>query len=293
MKKRKTHARRRSAANTKTLVTYGVGIVVFGGGLVFAALDQIGKPVANEIGCYTEIDGAKTVALVDASDPRWSLEQARSLHNYFDGLWNDLDFNERLSVYTSEGDQIGSVPRPRFGVCGQARSSEELEDIGASSATAGYLAKQKQRLYEKHLAPELDEMLAIDPDQSRRQSTQSPLLELIADLSRSANLQNGSHMVVVSDLLQNSDSVSFCRVQNDMPPFSAFSKRAIYKNRLQPNSLEGVSVDLLMIQRPGYGRGGLRFCASEDELAQFWLDYFDANGASARIIRIRHGIVGG
>jgi hypothetical protein len=87
----------------------------------------------------------------------------------------------------------------------------------------------------------------------------------------------------------NSDSAQFCQVQNDMPPFSLFAQRRVYQDRLKPQSLEGVQVDVLMLLRPAYGP----FCRDEDEIRRFWIDYFRANGVKEpRMIRIRHGLGG-
>ncbi len=285
--------RRRTRQKLIKLATAAGVLATCGAGFGYAALQALGRPTADAFGCFADLEQPQTLVLVDASEPRWNDEQARSLRRYFDQLYQDLEFNERLSIYTSEGDQVASVARPRFHVCGQASRPEQLEAVNAQGAQAGYLRKQRQRLYERVLAPELEAILAMIPDPSRAQFYQSPVMELIADLSRNRDLKAGSRLIVISDLLQNSDSARFCRAKGDMPRFSVFEDRPVYQ-RLKPEPLDGVRVEMLMLQRFGYGQDDLRYCKNEDELRSFWRDYLTANGISeqdVRFIRIRHGLI--
>ena len=285
--------RRHTRKQLPKLIGYGAALTVCAAGFAYAALQSWGKAVPDEHGCFTDVPRRHVLVLVDGSEPRWNEEQARSLRRYFDRLYEGLDFNERLSVFTSEGDQVASVAAPRFHVCGPARTPEELTAAGAEPAQAGYLKRRRARLHAKVLAPALEALLTAEPDERRRQRRQSPVLELIADLSRLPALTPGSRLIIVSDLIQNSDSARFCRRQNHMPRFSVFKKRRIY-GRLKPQSLAGVQIEVLLLQRPGYGKGALRFCYSEEELTTFWREYFRDNGAGdARFIRIRHGIPAG
>ncbi|MEN8129336.1 MAG: hypothetical protein ABFS45_03905 [Pseudomonadota bacterium] len=284
--------RRRYRKNRIKLIASGIALVIGIGGLGYAALQVYGKATPDQYGCFNEVPQSQTLVLLDASDPRFNEEQARSLRTYFDGLYDRLAFNERLSIFTSEGDQVASVARPRIHLCGQASTPEQHEAVGAGASQAGYLQKQRQRLYDKILAPELDQLLSAKPVESRRQLYQSPILELIADLSRSAHLKPGSRLIIISDLLQNSDSARFCRVKGHMPRFAVFKKRPVYEG-VKPQSLEGVDVEVLMFQRYGYGEGGLRYCRDEEEIRSFWHDYFlDSGVKDPRFIRIRLGITG-
>ena len=285
--------RKRQRQQLRSVLAYSGALALCLGGLGVAAWQSIGKLSPDSYGCIDGAPQAQTLVLFDASEPRFNDEQARSLRRYFDQLYERLGFNEKLSVYTSEGDQVASVLKPRFHICGQATLPEQLETVGAVSAQAGYLYKQRQRLYDKILAPELDILLSAELEDSRRQLYQSPMLELMADLSRSPNLTPGSRLIIISDLIQNSDSAQFCRVKGDMPPFAVFQDRTIYQTRLKPQSLHGIQVELLMLQRLGYSQEGLRYCRDEEELRAFWRGYFKANGVSnPRFIRIRLGGTG-
>jgi hypothetical protein len=280
--------RRRSRRSNRLVPVYAgvLGLCLAGVG---AAVWQVqGKKAPDRYGCFEGVGQDQTLVLVDASEPHFDAEQARSLTRYLRQLYDRLGFNERLSFFTSEGDQMASVARARFHVCGQASSPEQLEAVNAEGGSEGYLAKQRERLYERRLAPELEALFSATPDLSRRQLRKSPIMELVADLARSPAMKPGSRLVIVSDMIQNSDSAQFCRVKNDMPPFSLFSQRSAYQ-RLKPRSLEGVQVEVLMLQREDYGKEWLRYCYSEEELRAFWRDYLVANGVrDPHFTRIRY-----
>lgn len=283
---------RRLGKQLPALLGMGGVLSVLTVGLGYMGIQTYGKATADAYGCYADAPQRTTFVLVDASEPRFNGEQARSLRSYFDQLYAGLKFNERLSIYTSEGDQIASVANPRFSVCGPARTPDQLEAINAPGGETGYLRKQRERLYTKVLAPELDALLALNASAARAQNHQSPILEQIADLSRLPAMRPGSRLIVISDLLQNSDTARFCRRRGDMPHFTVFRKRAIFE-RIKPNSLEGVDVEVLLLQRYGYGQPGMEFCRDEEELRAFWRDYFIAAGVSSpRFMRIRLGITG-
>ena len=198
------------------------------------------------------------------------------------------------SFITTEGDQISSTPKARFHVCGTAKTPDDLDEIGAQSASAGFLRKQKQRLYENVYAPQVDAMLSPTPDESRKQVSQSPMLEMVKNISHMKDFVLGSQLILLSDLLQNSDTAQFCIKQNQMPPFRIFRKQESYQQRLVPRSLEGIDVTVLLLQRYGYGQRFLKYCKNEEELTTFWRDYFTGNGAVNPVfIRIREGHTAG
>lgn len=282
---------RRKTKATWPLMIGGTAVILAAmAGLGYAAFQAYGKPVPDRYGCFAGVSGRNTHVLIDASEPRFDADQQRALLRYFKQEYDRLEFGDRIAVYTTEGDQQASVLSPRFHICGPAREPGQLTAIGADAGSEGYLKKHRQHLYEKRFLPELKAVLADNPADKRRQNTQSPILEMVADLSRMPNVRPGDKVALISDLIQNSpESAQFCRVQNDMPPFSIFSKRRIYQGRLKPQSLQGLRADILMLQRPYYGP----FCRDEDEIRRFWIDYFRANGIKeTRLIRIRHGLRG-
>lgn len=286
--------RSRKKSNLPKLLGLSTFLAIATGGLGFAMLQSAGLPTPDAYGCYAGVEQANTLVFIDSSEPRWNEGQARSLRNRLDEIYGALSFNEKLSVYTTEGDVVASGSlKPRFHVCGSARTANDLEAIGGAAASEGYLAKQRERLYEKRLAPQLDQLLTLTPPEERRQTSQSPVLETIQSLSRLPEVKPGSRLIVISDLIQNSDSFQFCRTQNDMPPFSILKNRSVYLKRLKPRSLEGVEVEILYLQRHGLGQGELAHCYGEEEIRKFFEDYFSDNGVTElNFVRIRDGYTG-
>ncbi|MCP5275788.1 MAG: hypothetical protein H6936_13250 [Burkholderiales bacterium] len=277
----------------KILMLSGV-LVACMGGLGYAAFSAIGQKTPDQYGCYEDVEQRHTFILFDASEPRLNAQQERSVRNYLDGLFDNLGFNEKLSFITTESDQISSTPKARFHVCGAARNSQDLEAIGGQSASAGFLKKQKQRLYDMMYAPQVEALLSQTPDESRRQLYQSPVLEMIKNISGMRDFVPGSRLISIGDHLQNSESAQFCTKQNHMPPFRIFRERDIYQQRLAPRAFDGVEVTVLLLQRYGYGQRFLKYCKNEEELTAFWRDYFIGNGAvNPEFIRIRNGHTGG
>jgi len=286
--------RRKQKNDLPKIVMLSAVLLTCAGGLGYAAFSTMGQPIADRYGCFDDVEQRNSFVLFDASEPRLNEEQHRSARHYLDELYANLEFNEHLSVITTEGDQISSTPKARFHVCGSARSPQELEDIDAQSASVGFLKKQKQRLYDEVYAPQIEAMLSQTPDETRRQLSQSPVLEMVKAVSKKKDFTPGSRLIVLSDMLQNSDSAQFCVRQNHMPPFRIFREREIYQQRLVPRSFDGVEVVVLLLQRYGFGQGFLKYCKDEEELTGFWRDYFIGNGAvNPAFIRIRDGHTGG
>lgn len=282
--------RRKNTHITKTLGAASALILCIGG-MGWIAVQSMGLKTADAQGCFAATAQRQTAIVVDASAPRWDVTQGRALRTAFERFYDSLTFNERLSIYTTEGDQIAAIVKPRFSVCGQVGTTQALEAVGAAPAQTDFLQRQKERFFDKHVMPELESLLTQTPDSQRLQNYESPIFEMIQAVTRAAKLTRGDRLIVISDFIQNSaDSVQFCRVQNDMPRFGTFAKRQIYQDRLQPPSLVGVEVKALMLIRGGYGQGGLQFCHSEEELRGFWRDYFIANGVKApTFVRVRGG----
>ena len=159
--------RRKRKSNALVIAVYSAILVICMTGVGWAIVENIDKAIADKQGCYSGMAQAHTIALVDASIPRWDTVQRRALHRYFQDLFEELTFNERLAVYTTEGDQMASVLAPRFHVCGPAKRADDLIAIGADAGITGYLAKQRKRLYERVLRPELEALFSDNPDNTR------------------------------------------------------------------------------------------------------------------------------
>ncbi len=281
--------RRKRKNDLPKIAVLSTALALCVGGLGYATYNAMGQPVADHYACYDDAPQRHSFVLFDASHPRLNKEQGRSIRNYFDNTYDGLGFNEKLSFVTTEGDVIASPPKARFHICGGARNAQELETIGVKNVSAGFIKRQKERLYNKLYAPQISEMIAPS-DAARQQKSQSPIMEMIKGISDMRSFGQGSRLIIVSDLLQHSESGKFCVKKNNMPAFSTFRKGVIYQQRLKPQSMDGVEVTVLMVQRSGYGSGFLKYCHSEEELSTFWKRYFKDNGAAnIHFIRIRNG----
>ena len=285
--------RRKSKESNNMVKTAVMGTAAAIGciGLGIATFLSMNEPIADEYGCYDALPSAgHKVVVFDTSEPRWNNVQHRSLLHHFESLFSTLAFNQRLSVYTNEGDKASSVLRPAFILCGVGTSPQEWVDNGLDEVSAGFLKKRRENVYNERVKPYLDTLLALKASEDQYQNSQSPLLEIMGQLSKTA-LASGDSVEFITDGVQFTESAQFCRSFNDMPPYSAFQKRAVFRNRLAPNTFNGIDVNMLMLQRDGYGQDWLKHC-HEDEIAAFWRDYFTDNGAGNFFLtRVRLGHV--
>lgn len=247
----------------------------------------------EETGCYTQTTARdSTVAFVDSSDPGFDGVQSRDLIRAFTNLYKrDLGFNEHFSVITTQESRIGAIPDPVIELCGGAKSSADLENIGAAGATAAFLKRQAEKTFEKQVEPQLAEIFAVNPTSANRQSRESPILEQIQSLSRLPVFLDGAaqkQLIVVSDMLQNTTDLQFCSTQGHLPSFSKFKVSPEF-DRVRPASLRGTDVTIYMLVRGALGQPPYSFC-TEPELTQWWKDFLtDAGAQSVEVIRIRQG----
>lgn len=266
------------------MIAMGVALVLGVVGTGYLGMQAMNQKTADEYGCYSGLPSAQTMYLTDVSEPRWSKAQQRSIATYIERDYSGLRPNERFAFYSTAVNTMASVVVPEFHVCGQARNSSEHKAMTGDEVQDGYLARQREKQYEEYLAPRLSYLL-----NNAQQLHESPILELIRAASRDANLRMGDKLRIVSDMIQNSELARFCRVQNDLPRFTTFAKQPRYIEHLHPSSMDGVEVEILMLERPYYGTKGMEYC-TELEIKNFWRDYFKANGArSVNFIRLRMG----
>ncbi|WP_321337331.1 hypothetical protein [uncultured Cohaesibacter sp.] len=267
----------------------GVSLAVLGGGGYIAYQDmQTIKP--DELGCYPVSDRPQTIVLVDSSDPGFDPVQSRDLINGIFTQFKMLSFNEDFSIITTQASRIGSIPEPVISLCVPAKSPDDLELVGAASATLAYVQRQAEKVYEQTLMPVLENVFSSDPAVGDRQSHESPILEQIQSVSRLPGFGTArqKRLILVSDMLQNTQERQFCHTQGHLPSFAKF-KTSDYFGRVQPASLTGADVTVYMPIRGQLGQKPYPYC-TEDELRTFWRDYFnDAGARTVEFIRIRRG----
>ncbi|MDO5759257.1 MAG: hypothetical protein Q4P24_17750 [Rhodobacterales bacterium] len=180
--------------------------------------------------------------------------------------------------------EIADAPRSTQFTMGVV--TEDPADWGASAPlckpqdrdTAGALTQNAtligQRYRERFLAP-------LQADISRLTSVsganQSPIMEslqaLVADTPGFVTFDGPRRIVIVSDLLQHSDVMSFYR-GGDWDSF-----RASPAFQRLGSTLSAADVTILQVPRPGEGVRDPRI------LEDFWARYFDAQGAHLPVLK--------
>lgn len=226
-----------------------------------------------------------TSILIDYSPPWWNGSQQRALAEYFSLLYRDrLHGNERVTVYGTKGSEWSGVLGVTLAMCKPVQNGSEAVLAGGADMAEPFLKNKDEKAFKKMYWPAVEKMLNSGRDEKERMND-SPVLEMVQSVSRVPDLTGRpfSRLVVISDLIQNADSVSFYREK--IPAFENF-RRSAHWRRLEPVALTGVEVEVLML-----GRESQKLNCTADELESWWLEYFRKNGAkSVKVIRLREGI---
>lgn len=294
-RRRKGRNRRRRSQSTfpwKSVLA-GTALTTILGAAGFLAYQDSDYITADAAGCFEQSGNQyHTVAIIDSSEPRFDSVQRRDLMAAFRQLYSTgLQSNERFSVVTTEEAHIGSIPAPVLVFCRSARTKQDLEDVGAASATKAFLVQHADKFAKKVFEPALTTIFSANPDDSMRQERESPILEQIQSVGRMPGFSSQTahrRLILVSDLFQSTSEAQFCVKRGHLPKFKNFKQKA-YFNQVGPVNLSGVDVKIYMLVRGGYGGSNYPYC-NEDELRAFWSDYFaDAGASNVEIIRLRMG----
>lgn len=183
--------------------------------------------------------------LVDKTDP-WDAQGSARLEKIIRRIKEDLAISERLSI--SVLDESGSeVPTPVFDMCNPGRGDQ-----------ANPLYKNPRRIHEKFEAlfdRPLEAMLVdiLKPGTAPR----SPLMGAIRNFPAAGG---SDRLVIVSDLMQNSEQFSFYRDNRGFP------------GRTEAQALDGLqsqyaSITVYFIERPSLPREG------RERVMAFWKQY--------------------
>ena len=199
-----------------------VGMAALLLGIGYITVNDLTAAKPDELGCYLQSDGsANTTALIDSSEPGFDVVQSRDLIHAFSRIvQNDLSFNERFSMVTTQESRIGTFPPPVIQLCGSAKTSAELEAIGAAGATQAFLKRQAEDQFNTRVAPQLAAVFSINPSDADRQRRESPILEQIQNVVREYDLSQDKgqqKLILVSDMIQNTSELQFCSTQGHLP----------------------------------------------------------------------------
>ena len=198
-----------------------------------------------------------------------------------------LSRNERFTIYATKGSDFSGIPKVSFALCKPVQTGGEAVNVGGNDLAEPYLKNKDTKAFTKMFWPEIERMLNSRLDEKGVMIKESPILELSQSLSRVSDLTGRpfNRLVLISDLIQNADGVTFCYKPDQRVP--AYQKLAAshHWRRLQPSSFSGVDVEVLMLLRDSQ-----KLYCTADELEDFFREYFSKNGAkSFKAIRLREG----
>lgn len=153
---------------------------------------------------------AHHVLVLDKTDP-WNAEQGGRLRTLVIRMRDQLDVNERLSIFVFDGAVQAGVA-PVFSLCNPGRGSDTT------------ILWSNPRRWETRFQDQFGTPLnaILDDLAQANEGPVSPILELLIDLTNreELNLPSGlKRIVLVSDMLQNSDAYSmFNRQQPVLSP---------------------------------------------------------------------------
>jgi len=247
-------------------------------GLGSVSVSQLSKAKPDEYGCLPETND-HTAMWVDSSVRATDEAQERAVRSAFEDIHNTLIAYERWTLITTERDHYDMVGGNRFTIC--------APDQGSNPNRAEKLRKE---LYTEEVEPKIKDVLQSFNIEEKR-SLRSPVLESLQSISQRPDFSTslGSRrLVLVGDMIQNTEIAQFCTTQGHLPSYPKFKELPAFAN-IKPASLQGVKVTIYMQVYPGaYGHAeGLPYC-TENELKTFWTAYFeDAGAASVNIRPIR------
>jgi hypothetical protein len=232
-------------------------LLVAGIGLISSRLKAAGQ-IDEATLCHRGGPLNTTVVLLDLTDPLNRTQQAR--------LENIIDQEiSRSTVDTMIVFGIVSEFPEKWGAKFAKCKPETGETANALYENPILIAERYDREFLKPVGDTLSSLLTAEPE------NQSPIMEalqsLLADAPDFAEARGNRKLLIASDMLQHSDSLSFYRGQGW--DFFQDSKGA---DRLASN-LVGVDVEIFRIPRSGSN------IPPSDIVEGFWTRYFDRQGS--------------
>ncbi len=251
---------RRKAASRNWLWYLAIGACVFliGAALVASRMLIDASRVNERTLCHSDRPSDALVILLDLTDPLSVTQQAR-LRSIVDSLilQASADTMIAMGVVSEDPGRWG----PSFAKCKPATG----EDASHLYENPTLIAQRYRQEFRDPVDGLLDEVLRGDAE------SQSPIMEalqsLIAGTKEFAQASGMRKAVIVSDMLQHSDSLSFYRGQG----WGHFVERQ-GERRLARN-LDDVVVEIWRVPRGGAN-------TPDDALVEdFWIRYFDRQGS--------------
>ena len=145
-------------------------------------------------------EAADHILIIDKTD-KWNNAQSARLHNLIIGMRDQLGINERLSIFVFQSVVQQGFP-PVFSLCNPGRGSDTTFWISNP--------RRWEKRFQESFGKPLDDIITELTTASASQL--SPILEVLVDLTNREELSSGEvprRIVLVSDMLQNSDAYTF------------------------------------------------------------------------------------
>ncbi|MFH2124127.1 MAG: hypothetical protein ABIJ50_11685 [Pseudomonadota bacterium] len=210
------------------LIIIGVSVIFLSLFVLTYRLKASADNYDHETLCRNNGDYQTLKLLIDKTDP-WTSQDKKKLAALIRRTKTRLVENERFTIFVL--DESGTYsPSPVFDMCNPGRGDQ------ASSLYEN--PRLVQQRFEENFEAPLDSMLTdlLRPGVA----PQSPLLEAIVALKGSGNKER---LMIVSDMMQNSEALSFYRRDNNTS-----SKASIDQICMSPNLYE--SIEVHVINRP-------------------------------------------
>lgn len=261
----------RSSREIRIIAGAGAGIA-----LVVAVIVSLfvirPRPVERDADTLCPVSGpsAVTAILVDTSDRVSALSRADILGR----LDDEVRAGEPDELFLAFETQVesGGVLEPLVETCHPGDPDRANPLIQSRQLIA-------KRLDERFLEP-LREVFSELLD--REEAANSPLMESVQSVAvtvfgRREHADVPKRLLLVSDLMQNTHSLSFFRQQVDYDAFAASRSAAVLST-----DLDGVAVEVLFVQREAHGR-----LESTRGLAEFWARWIEDQGGVVKpVVRI-------
>lgn len=266
--RRRSRERRRAARDNiiGALLLAVAMMAVAAGVAAYAYLRGQARPLEAQTLCPKDGPDQVTVVLLDVTDPL-NAAQRQGLQNEFIALRDRLPPHARLEVYTV-GDTDGTLLTPVAALCNPGRGS----DIDWLRGNPGRVEKRWREAFEVPLNAALEAALQAPTAQ------RSPILESIQSVSLTslllpAHRDRPRSLIVVSDLLQHTDGLTFYR---GLPTADRLISLPAFA-RLRAD-LRNVKVELWLVRREAEASRQGR------ALIELWQGIFAAQGAE--VIRV-------
>lgn len=248
--------RRKSNLGWYVAIIVCVGLVV-GVGVLASSLISKGK-INEATLCHTGGALNVTAVLLDLTDPLSTTQQARLKTIMANEIAaSSIDTMIALGVVSENSDNWGA----KFAKCKPASG----EDANGLYENPVIIAERYAREFTDPIRHTLDSMLSGEPE------SQSPIMEalqsLVSETPDFTKARGQRKIVIVSDMLQHSDNLSFYRGQG----WDYFAQQD-GEQRLAVN-FSNVTVEILRIPRSGGNT------PSAEITEGFWTRYFDRQGS--------------